>query len=53
MESPEKPPSGGGLMNLLIEGNVGEGSLGMPEVCIVRAFLYFHAHRIFPPQVNI
>ena len=53
MELPEEPPPGGSLINLLIEGNVGEGSLEMPEVRVSRESLYFYAHRIFPPQVNI
>jgi len=53
MELPEEPPPGGSLIDLLIKGNVGQGSLGMPKVCILRESLYFYAHKIFPPQVNI
>ena len=53
MELPEEPPPGGSLIDLVIKGNVGEGSLGMPKVCILRESLYFYAHRIFAPQVSI
>ncbi len=53
MELPEEPPPGGSLTDLLIKGNVGQGSLGMPKVCILRESLYFYACRIFPLQVNI
>lgn len=53
MELPEEPPPGGSSIKLLIEENISEDSLRMPKVCILRESLYFYAHRIFPPQVNI
>ena len=53
MELPEEPSPGGSLRNFLIEENISEDSLKMPEVRVFRGSLYFYAHRIFLPQVNI
>jgi len=53
MESPEEPPPGESLINLVIEENISEDSLEMPEVRVSRGSLYFCVHKIFSPQVNI